>query len=91
MFELMIGLSVISFLIALFATPIVLFLLRLLEVLMRRINLKDALIIVLTPFSIGYFYLVPSNGMIKKIYRALTILFMVLTLLGAFFIFYMAK
>lgn len=91
MFELMIGLSVISFLIALFATPIVLFLLRLLEVVTRRIKLKDALIILLVPFSIGYFYLVPSHGVVKKIYHALSILFMVLTLLGAFFIFYMSK
>ena len=91
MFELMIGLSVISFLIALFATPTVLFLLRLIEVVTRRIKLKDALIIMLAPFSIGYFYLVPSNGLVKKIYRALSVLFMVLTFIGAFFIFYMTK
>ena len=91
MFELMIGIAVISYLIALFATPVVLFILRLMEVVIRRIKVTDALIIMLVPFSIGYFYLVPSNSFLKKLYRALTILFVVLALIGSFFIFYMSK
>ena len=91
MFELMIGVSVISFLIALIGTPLLLLLLRILEVITRKTNIKDALIVILAPFSLGYFYLIPSNGPIKKIYRSLSIFFFVMLLLGSFFIFYMTK
>ena len=87
----MIGVSVISFLIALVGTPVVLLILRILEVVTRRISVKDALIIIFAPFSLGYLYLVPSNGAIKKIYRALSVFFFVMLLLGSFFIFYMSK
>jgi len=86
----MIGVSVISLYIAM-AMPLFLLLLRLFEVIARRIDFKDALIIILTPFSIGYFYLVPSNGVIKKVYRGATIFFSIMLLLGSFFIFYMSK
>ncbi|HAV19658.1 MAG TPA: hypothetical protein DCX17_01355 [Firmicutes bacterium] len=91
MFELMIGVSVISFIIALFGTPIILLLLRIFEVITRKTNIKDALFIILTPFSLGYFYLIPSNGAIKKIYRGASIFFFVMLLLGSIFIFYMTK
>jgi hypothetical protein len=87
----MIGLSVISYLIALVGFPLVLLALRILEVVTRRINLKDALIIILTPLSIGYFYLIPSNGFLKKVYRSFAIFFFVLLVIGSFFIFYMVK
>ncbi len=91
MFELMIGLSVISYLIALIGMPVVLLALRILEVVTRRINLKDALIVILTPLSIGYFYVIPSNGFLKKVYRSCAVFFFVLLAIGSFFIFYMTK
>lgn len=91
MFELMVGTSIISLLITIGGMTLALFLLRLVEVITRRINAIDALIILFVPFSIGYFLRVPSNGFVKKIYRGLIILLFVLLLLGSFFIFYMQK
>jgi len=91
MFELMVGTSIISLLITMVGMTLILLALRILEVIIRRINIGEALIIILVPFSIGYFLRVPSNGVIKKIYRSLIILFFVLLLLGSFFVFYMQK
>jgi hypothetical protein len=91
MFELMIGLSVWSFVFAFIGFTGVLFILRLLEVIIRKIRRTDALIVLFVPFSLGYFYLIPASSPLKSLYRALVITLFVLTLVGSFFIFYMQK
>ena len=91
MFEVLIGIMVIGLYIAMFGMPIVLLLMRILEVVRRNINIKEALLIVLLPFSIGYFYLLPAESRLKKVYRGVATFFFVLLFIGSLFVLYQSK
>jgi hypothetical protein len=90
-FDLAIGTMVLFFFIALGIGPVLLFVLRIIAVIHKRIKIWDALIIIFTPFSLGYFYLMPAQGKIKTLYRTLALTSIILMIIASFFIFYMQR
>lgn len=91
MFEIIVGTSIYSFYITLYSYIIVMFSLRLLTVILEKTPLKPALIALFVPFSVGYFYIFSPQTQLRKTYRIINSIYFTLSILAAFFIFYMQK
>jgi hypothetical protein len=89
MFDLMIFILQTSFLVGMILGPITLLCLRIYYAIKHHKVLKEQLLIILIPFSIGFYMRVKEPIKFKLIYQELTISFLFLLILGGVFIIYL--
>jgi len=87
MIEQLIGLSISSIWIVLGGMAL-LFVLRVLAVILAKMDLKNALYVLFLPFSVGYFRSIPERNWLKILYRVVVSIVFFFSLLAAFWVIY---
>ncbi len=88
MLNILVGVMLYSFWIALFLGTAGLFLLRLFVVLKAKLKRTTSLIVLFLPCSIGYYLVFKEKSSFKKLYEVLMIIAFVLMLIGGVMIYY---
>jgi hypothetical protein len=89
MFDFMIFFLQASFLIGMIVGPITLLSLRIYYAIKHQKVLKEQLLIVLLPFSIGFYMKVKETNKFKTIYQELTVSFLILLIVGGILLIYL--
>lgn len=82
MFDPLVAIFHISFYFVLFTFVPVVILLRILTIVKVKPKFVASLIILLAPFSVGYFYCIPKTVKIRKVYRNIIITYAVFAFLA---------
>lgn len=91
MIDFLVKLMILSVLTGIFVMPIVLLISRLVFSLVKKLSLKELLLITLIPFSLGFELYFPPNSKLKKIYHILLIITFTLLVFGSLFQIYTFK
>ena len=78
-----------SMTIAVFIGLPVLLIMRIIMIIKDNKGLKSSLMTVLIPFSIGLFIVYKDESIMKKIYRIMLLVIMIITLIGMIYTFYL--
>lgn len=87
MFNIIVSILQTAMLITVFVTLPLLFVIRIITVINNKSNLKDSLLIVLLPFSFGYYFILNKDKQ-TKLYNILIIVLTVVAIIGILFTFY---
>lgn len=88
MIDFLLWLTMTSYWTALFLGLVGLFGLRLSAAIVSHLPLKQTLFVVFVPLSIGYYLTFPDNRPFQRLYRFVSAIVFILTLLASFWIFY---
>lgn len=91
MIDFLVKLMILSVLSGIFVMPFVLLVSRFVFSLVKKLTIKEVLLITLIPFSLGFELYFPTNSKLKKIYHILLIITFALLVFGSLFQIYTFK
>lgn len=89
LFKILIFILQLSMGITLFVGLPLLLVVRILTVIYKKRTIKESLLIILVPFSIGYFMYVDEEDKFYRLYKLLLVIFLVTAILGILFTLYL--